>query len=60
MGPCQGRGCSLTVTEIVAERRGISAQAAGRFTARFPAKPVPLADIASLPHGREALDCVVR
>jgi NADPH-dependent 2,4-dienoyl-CoA reductase/sulfur reductase-like enzyme len=60
MGACQGRRCSLTVTEIVAERRGISAQAAGRFTARFPAKPVPLADIASLPYGQEALDSVVR
>jgi len=60
MGPCQGRMCGLTVTEMVAERRGITTAQAGRFTARFPAKPVPLADIASLPYGKEALDAVVR
>jgi thioredoxin reductase/bacterioferritin-associated ferredoxin len=60
MGSCQGRMCSLTVTEVVAQRRGITPQQAGRFTARFPAKPVPLADVASLPHGREALEAVVR
>ena len=60
MGPCQGRMCALTVTEMVAERRGITAEQAGRFTARFPAKPVPLADIASLPYGEEALHAVVR
>ena len=60
MGPCQGRMCGLTVTEMVAERRGIPPPQAGHFTARFPAKPVPLADIASLPHGDEALRAVVR
>jgi len=44
----------------VAQRRGIAPQQAGRFTARFPARPVPLADVASLPHGPEALEAVVR
>jgi NAD(P)H-nitrite reductase large subunit len=60
MGPCQGRMCSLTVTEIVAHRRNVSAEQAGHFTARFPAKPVTLGEIASLPHGHSAIDAVVR
>jgi len=60
MGPCQGRMCGLTVTEIVAHRRNVSAEQAGHFTARFPAKPVTLAEIASLPHGQSAIDAVVR
>jgi NADPH-dependent 2,4-dienoyl-CoA reductase/sulfur reductase-like enzyme len=60
MGPCQGRMCGLTVTEIVAERRGITPAQAGHFTARFPAKPVTLAEIASLPYGQPAIDAVVR
>jgi NADPH-dependent 2,4-dienoyl-CoA reductase/sulfur reductase-like enzyme len=60
MGPCQGRMCGLTVTEMVAERRRITPPQAGCFTARFPAKPVPLADVAALPYGQEALDAVVR
>jgi hypothetical protein len=52
--------CGLTVTEIVAHRRNVSAEQAGHFTARFPAKPVTLAEIASLPHGQSAIDAVVR
>jgi NADPH-dependent 2,4-dienoyl-CoA reductase/sulfur reductase-like enzyme len=60
MGPCQGRMCGVTVTEIIAERRGVPAAEVGHFTARFPAKPVTLAEIASLPYGQPALDAVVR
>ncbi|MBC8022542.1 MAG: (2Fe-2S)-binding protein, partial [Burkholderiales bacterium] len=60
MGPCQGRLCGLTVTEIVAQRRGIPPAEAGHFTARFPAKPVTLGEIAALPYGQAAIDAVVR
>ena len=60
MGPCQGRQCGLTVTEIIAERRGVSPAQVGHFTARFPARPVTLAEIASLPYGQPAFDAVVR
>lgn len=60
MGPCQGRMCGLTLTEMVAERRGISPAQAGSLTARSPAKPVPLADVAALPYGEKALEAVVR
>jgi hypothetical protein len=60
MGTCQGRMCGLTVTEMVAERLGISPAQAGQFTARFPAKPVPLSNIAAIPADAAALDAVVR
>src|SRR6185369_14117225 len=60
MGPCQGRMCGLTVTELVAQRRNVAHEHAGHFNARFPAKPVTLAEIASLPHGQSAIDAVVR
>jgi bacterioferritin-associated ferredoxin len=60
MGPCQGRMCGLTVTEIIAQRRNVSPEQAGHFTARFPAKPVTLGEIASLPYGQGAIDAVVR
>jgi NADPH-dependent 2,4-dienoyl-CoA reductase/sulfur reductase-like enzyme len=60
MGPCQGRLCGLTVTEIIAERRGVAPDQVGHFTARFPAKPVTLAEVASLPYAQAAIDAVVR
>jgi NADPH-dependent 2,4-dienoyl-CoA reductase/sulfur reductase-like enzyme len=60
MGPCQGRMCGLTLTEIIAQRRGVAPSQVGYLTARFPAKPVTLAEIASLPYGASALDAVVR
>jgi NADPH-dependent 2,4-dienoyl-CoA reductase/sulfur reductase-like enzyme len=60
MGPCQGRMCGLTVTEIIAERRGVAPSEVGYLAARFPAKPVTLAEIAALPYGPSALDAVVR
>jgi NADPH-dependent 2,4-dienoyl-CoA reductase/sulfur reductase-like enzyme len=60
MGPCQGRLCGLTVTEIIAQRRGVSPAQVGHFTARFPSSPVTLAEIASLPQGQSAIDAVVR
>ena len=36
MGPCQGRLCGLTVTELIAEARGVHA-AGGRLLSPAPA-----------------------
>ena len=36
MGPCQGRFCGLTVTELVARERRISPTEAGYFRLRWP------------------------
>lgn len=52
MGPCQGRYCGLTVTEMVAAARGVSPQTVGYFRLRPPAKPVPLTDILALDTGQ--------
>ena len=60
MGPCQGRLCGLTVTEMVAEQRGTSPEAVGHFSARFPVRPVTVQEIAAMPYGQDAIDAVVR
>jgi thioredoxin reductase len=60
MGPCQGRYCALTVTEIIAHETSRPPRAIGVLHARFPAKPVTLGDIASLPVGETARRAVER
>jgi NADPH-dependent 2,4-dienoyl-CoA reductase/sulfur reductase-like enzyme len=48
MGPCQGRMCGLTVTEIMAFERHLSPSQIGSLTIRTPVKPVTLAELASM------------
>lgn len=48
MGPCQGRYCGLTVTEILAEETGQSKDAVGSYRIRAPLKPITLKELASL------------
>ena len=60
MGPCQGRGCGLTVTELIARARGMSADEVGYFRLRFPAQPLPLGELARLPSSPDAVAAVVR
>ena len=60
MGPCQGRFCGLTVTELVARERKASCDAVGYFRMRFPVKPITLGELASLPTSPEAERAVVR
>jgi len=60
MGPCQGRYCALTVTEIIAHESSRPAASVGALHARFPLKPVTLAEIASLPVTDGAMRAVVR
>lgn len=49
MGPCQGRLCGLTVTELIASQRRTAPAAVGYFRLRPPVKPITLAELASLP-----------
>lgn len=44
MGPCQGRLCGLTVTEIIAQARSVEPDAVGYYRIRPPIKPVMLGD----------------
>ncbi|MCV0427445.1 MAG: NAD(P)/FAD-dependent oxidoreductase [Roseibium sp.] len=47
MGPCQGRYCGLTVTEILSAENGISQQETGALRIRSPIKPVTLGELAA-------------
>jgi NADPH-dependent 2,4-dienoyl-CoA reductase/sulfur reductase-like enzyme len=55
MGPCQGRLCALTVTEMMAAQRRVDPGEVGIFRARIPVKPITLGEMASLPATPEAL-----
>jgi NADPH-dependent 2,4-dienoyl-CoA reductase/sulfur reductase-like enzyme len=60
MGPCQGRQCALTVTEMIAAHRGVSPAVVGSYRLRFPIKPITVAEVASLPQEPCDLRAVVR
>ncbi len=47
MGPCQGRLCGLSVTEIIAEQRQVPAAAVGYYRIRSPLKPITLAQLST-------------
>jgi hypothetical protein len=49
MGPCQGRLCGLTVTELIAAQRGTTPEDVGYYRLRPPVKPISLGELASLP-----------
>jgi len=48
MGPCQGRLCGLTVTEVIAQARGVSPAEVGHYRIRPPIKPITLQELAAL------------
>jgi len=58
MGPCQGRLCGSTVTEIIAEVQNRSPEVVGYYRLRAPVKPVPLSELAALPQTPEAVFAV--
>ena len=60
MGRCQGRLCGLTVAEIIADTRGVAPRTVGYYRIRFPAKPITLAELASMPQSAASLRAVVR
>lgn len=48
MGACQGRFCGLTVTALLAEANGRTADETGHFRIRPPLKPVTLGELAAM------------
>ncbi len=48
MGPCQGRFCGLTVTELLSQANGVSQDQTGYFRIRPPLKPVTLGELAAM------------
>jgi NADPH-dependent 2,4-dienoyl-CoA reductase/sulfur reductase-like enzyme len=60
MGPCQGRLCGLTVTELIADTRGVSPTEVGGYRLRPPIKPITLGELAALPKTPAAIKAVER
>ena len=60
MGPCQGRLCGLTVTELMAQARGKTPQEIGYYRLRAPVKPITLAELAAVPKTETDVQAVVR
>ena len=48
MGPCQGRMCGLTVSELVAKARGEPVPDVGYYRIRPPIKPVTMGELAAM------------
>ena len=48
MGPCQGRMCASTVTDIIAKENGKEPFEVGSFRIRPPIKPITLRELANL------------
>lgn len=46
MGPCQGRLCGLTVTEVIADARVVPPAEVGYYRIRPPIKPLTLGELA--------------
>lgn len=55
MGPCQGRLCGLTVSEIIAAERGLPIAEVGYYRIRPPIKPITLGELAAFdaPEGEQ-------
>ena len=49
MGPCQGRFCGLTLTEMFADGTGTAPKDVGYYRLRPPIKPVTVGELAALP-----------
>ena len=47
MGPCQGRQCGLSVTQILADARHLPPSEVGYYRIRPPLKPITLAELAN-------------
>lgn len=60
MGPCQGRLCGLTVSETIAEARGVAPEAVGYYRLRAPVKPITLAELATLERSETEIRTVAR
>ena len=48
MGPCQGRQCGITVSELIAQERSLSPAVIGYQRVRAPIKPVSVGELAGL------------
>ncbi|WP_226627455.1 NAD(P)/FAD-dependent oxidoreductase [Alloyangia pacifica] len=59
MGPCQGRMCAASITEIMAEETGRTPAELGHLRFRTPVRPLSLGELAQLPAGENARRAVL-
>jgi len=60
MGPCQGRYCGLTVSELIAAARDVPMSEISHFRLRTPVKPITLGQLATVPHTEADIKTVYR
>ena len=60
MGPCQGRLCGLTVSELIADATGRGPAEIGYYRLRPPVRPISLAELAAMPKSEAAVRAVER
>lgn len=60
MGPCQGRFCGLTVSDLMAAESGRSVKEVGYYRVRFPTKPLSLGELATMPQTEGSRYAVIR
>jgi len=58
MGPCQGRLCGLTVSDLIAQTRDRDPADVGYLNQRLPARPATLGDMAAMPADSAAIRAV--
>ena len=48
MGPCMGRKCALTVSQLMADVRGVSVDEIGHYRIRAPIRPITIGQLADM------------
>ena len=48
MGPCMGRKCALTVSQLMADTRGVSVDEIGHYRIRPPIRPITIGQLADM------------
>ncbi|MBO31238.1 MAG: FAD/NAD(P)-binding oxidoreductase, partial [Acidimicrobiaceae bacterium] len=56
MGPCTGRKCALTVSQLMADARGVSVDEIGHYRIRSPIRPITIGQLADMPLPSENTD----
>ncbi len=56
MGPCQGRYCGLTVTQLLAEANDQTCDETGYYHIRQPLKPITLGELAAMEEAAGAFE----
>ena len=56
MGPCMGRKCALTVSQLMADAHGVSVGEIGHYRIRPPIRPITVGQLADMSLSTETSD----